>query len=600
MTDKKKHNHSKLYRRLFLEVKPYCPHLGVLLLVTLLSAPLALLIPLPLKIAVDSIIGGHPLPTFLQGLLPGSATWSSNTMLIFIVGLTIGIAILSGLQRLISSWLRIYTGEKLTMAFRTKLFRHVQRLSVSYHDSKGTADSTYRIQYCAPGIQWLAVDGVIPFVATGLTLFGMIYIVAVLDWQLALVALAISPVLYIGSRTFNPRLRNQWGQIWQLESSAFSVVQEALGALRVVKAFGQEEREQERFVRHSSESFLVRVRAAWSTGGFELLVGITTAAGTAGVLFLGVRHVQTGSLTLGDLLLVMSYLTQLFGPLATLSEMVANAQRSLASAERAFALLDEQSDVIESKNAVPLSRASGRITLRDVCFAYNGDDPVLSNISFEIKPGTRVGIMGMTGGGKSTLVSLLTRFHDPSHGQILLDDIDVRDYKLADLRNQFGIVLQESILFSTTIRENIAYARPGASEHEIVEAAKAAHAHEFVTRLPDGYNTMVGERGMQLSGGQRQRIALARAFLKNAPILILDEPTSSIDIKTEREIIEVMERLSIGRTVFIIAHRLSTLKHCDLLLGIEHGQVAFIRSDVSKAIGDQPLFAAPQSYSLSG
>jgi ATP-binding cassette subfamily B protein len=586
MTNNKKHNHSKLYRRLFLEIKPYCAYLGVLLLVTLLSAPLALLIPLPLKIAVDSVIGGHPLPAFLHRLLPSSATWSSNTMLMFIIGLTIGIAILTGLQRLVSSWLRIYTGEKITLAFRTKLFRHVQRLSVSYHDSKGAADSTYRIQYCAPGIQWLAVDGVIPFIATGLTLFGMIYIVAVLDWQLALVAVAISPVLYIGARTFNPRLRNQWGQIWQLESSAFSVVQEALGALRVVKAFGQEEREQERFVRHSSETFLARVRAAWSTGGFELLIGITTAAGTAGVLFLGVRHVQTGNLTLGDLLLVMSYLTQLFGPLATLSEMVASAQRSLASAERAFELLDEEPDVIESKNALSLSRASGRISFRDVCFAYNGDCPVLSDISFEIKPGTRVGIMGMTGGGKSTLVSLLTRFHDPTQGQILLDGVDLRDYGLTDLRNQFGIVLQESILFSTSIGENIAYARPGASEDEIVEAAKAAHAHEFISRLPGGYNTLVGERGMQLSGGQRQRIALARAFLKNAPILILDEPTSSIDIKTEREIIEVMERLSIGRTVFIIAHRLSTLRHCDLVLGIEHGRVVSIRSDVAKALTD--------------
>jgi ATP-binding cassette, subfamily B, bacterial len=599
MTDKKKHNHSKLYRRLFFEIRPYFFHLAGILLVTLLSTPLALLTPLPLKIAVDSVIGSHPLPTFLQEILPGTLAGSPDGILIFIIAFTIIIAVLSGLQRLASSWLRIYTGEQLTLAFRTKLFRHVQRLSVSYHDSKGTADSTYRIQYCAPGIQWLAVDGVIPFIATGLTVIGMIYIVAVLDWQLAVVAIAISPVLYMGARTFNPRIRNQWGQIWQLESSAFSVVQEALSALRVVKAFGQEEREQERFVRHSSESFLARVRAAWSEGGFGLLIGITTAAGTTGVLFLGVRHVQTGSLTLGDLLLVMSYLTQLFGPLATLSDMTANAQRSFASAERAFALLDEDPDVIESKNGVPIFYANGGITFRDVCFAYNGDYPVLSNISFEIKPGTRVGIMGMTGGGKSTLVSLLTRFHDPTQGQILLDGVDLRDYKLADLRNQFGIVLQESILFSTSIGENIAYARPGVSQHEIVEAAKAANAHEFINCLPDGYDTMVGERGMQLSGGQRQRIALARAFLKNAPILILDEPTSSIDIKTEREIIQVMERLSVGRTVFIIAHRLSTLKHCDLVLGIEQGRVVSIRSDVAKALADTSDVVEAKLYSLS-
>lgn len=599
MTDKKKHNHSKLYRRLFFEIRPYFFHLAGILLITLISTPLALLTPLPLKIAVDSIMGSHPLPSLFQRMVPDALAHSSDAILIFVIILTVTVALLSGLQRLASSWLSTYTGEKLTLAFRTRLFRHVQRLSVSYHDSKGTADSTYRIQYCAPGIQWLAIDGVIPSIATGLTVFGMIYIIVILDWQLAVVAMAISPILYIAARTFNPRLRNQWGQIWQLDSSAFSVVQEALSSLRVVKAFGQEEREQERFVRHSSESFLARIRAAWSEGGFEFLIAITTAAGTAGVLFLGVRHVQAGSLTLGDLLLVMSYLTQLFGPLASLSEMTANAQRSLASTERAFALLDEEPDVIERKNAVPLSRASGEITFRDVCFAYNGDNPVLSGISFEIKPGTRVGIMGMTGGGKSTLVSLMTRFHDPTHGQILLDGINLRDYKLADLRNQFGIVLQESILFSTSIGENIAYARPGASEHEIVEAAKAAHAHEFIIRLPDGYNTMVGERGMQLSGGQRQRIALARAFLKNAPILILDEPTSSIDIKTEREIIEVMERLSVGRTVFIIAHRLSTLKHCDLVLGIEKGRVASIRSDVARALADTSDVVEAKLYSLS-
>jgi ATP-binding cassette subfamily B protein len=599
MTNKKKHSHSELYRRLFLEVRPYSLHLLGILFVTLLSIPFSLLTPLPLKIAVDSVIGSHPLPTFVQEVVPNDLARSSDGILIFIIVFTMVIAVLSGLQRLASSWLRIYTGEKLTLAFRTKLFRHVQRLSVSYHDSKGTADSTYRIQYCAPGIQWLAVDGVIPFIATGLTVFGMIYIIALLDWQLAVVAVGISPILYMGARTFNPLLRNQWGQIWHLESSAFSVVQEALSALRVVKAFGQEEREQERFVRHSSESFSARLRAAWSEGGFALLIAVTTAAGTAGVLLIGVRHVQAGTLTLGDLLLVMSYLTQLFGPLASLSEMTASAQRSLASAERAFALLDEDPDVIESKNGVPISRTRGGVAFREVCFAYNGDNPVLSDISFEVKPGTRVGIMGMTGGGKSTLVSLLTRFYDPTQGQILLDGVDLRDYKLADLRSQFGIVLQDSVLFSTSIQENIAYARPSASEEEIVEAAKEANAHEFITRLSDGYSTMVGERGMQLSGGQRQRIALARAFLKNAPILILDEPTSSIDIKTEREIIQVMERLSIGRTVFIIAHRLSTLKHCDLLLGIEKGRLTFIRSDVSKAIGDASVVAVPQIHPLS-
>ena len=596
MTDKKNYGSLELYRRLLLEARPYWSHIGALCCVTLLSTPLSLLIPLPLKIAVDSVIGSRPMPAFLKPVVPNVIDGSPDGALTFTVILIIVIALFTGLQRLGTLLLRIYIGEKLTLAFRTKLFGHVQRLSVSYHDAKGTADSVYRIQNDALAIQWIAVDGTIPFIASAATVAGMTYITAMLDWQLAAVAIAISPILYLGARTFNSRLRDHWCHATNFENSAFSVVQEVLSALRVVKAFGQEERERERFVRHSSESLIARVRAAWSEGGYDVLIGVTTATGTAAVLFLGIQHVQAGTLTLGALMLVMSYLAQLFGPLSSLSEMISRTQRSLSSAERAFSLLDQAPDVVEKKHGVPLPRAEGAVTFRNVCFAYDWEHPVLHDISLEIKARTRVGLIGMTGAGKSTLVSLLTRFYEPTQGEILLDGVNLRDYKLADLRHQFGIVLQESVLFSTSIAENIAYARPSASEHEIIEAAKAANAHEFIARLPDGYTTRVGERGMQLSGGERQRIALARAFLRNAPILILDEPTSSIDIKTEKEIMEVMERLSIGRTVFIIAHRLSTLKHCDLLLGIEKGQVAFMRSDVTKAIADPSIFAPLHSH----
>lgn len=588
---KKDYSGFGLYRRLLLEARPYWPHIGTLCFVTLLSTPLALLVPLPLKIAIDSVIGSRPLPAFLNTLVPHALQDSPNGALLLVVALIIVIAVCTGLQRLATLLLRISIGEKLTLVFRTKLFGHVQRLSVSYHDARGTADSVYRIQNDALAIQWIAVDGSIPFIASASTVLGMTYITALLDWQLAVVAIAVSPILYLGARTFNSRLRNHWCNATNLENSAFSVVQEVLGALRVVKAFGQEERERERFVRHSSESLSARVRAAWSEGGYDVLIGITTATGTAAVLFLGIEHVQAGTLTLGALMLVMSYLTQLFGPLSSLSEMISRTQRSLSSAERAFSLLDQAPDVVEKKHGVPLPHAEGAITFRNVCFAYDREHPVLRDISLEIAPKTRVGIIGMTGAGKSTLVSLLTRFYEPTQGEILLDGVDLRDYKLADLRQQFGIVLQESVLFSTSIAENIAYARPDASEQEVIEAAKAASAHEFIARLPDGYATLVGERGMQLSGGERQRIALARAFLKNAPILILDEPTSSIDIKTEKVIMEVMERLSIGRTVFIIAHRLSTLKNCDILLGIEHGRVAFVRADVVKAVADPTIFS---------
>jgi ATP-binding cassette subfamily B protein len=346
-----------------------------------------------------------------------------------------------------------------------------------------------------------------------------------------------------------------------------------LTSLRVVKAFGQEERENERLVRTTQASIRARIRMTLEGSGFGMVTGLAISLGTATVLFVGVRHVQSGDLPLGNLLVMMTYISQLFSPLKTLSNKGTSLQSHLASAERAFTLLDEAPDVVERPDARPLERASGAVAFRNVTFAYGKDPPVLRDISFEICSGARVGIVGTTGAGKTTLVSLLTRFFDPTAGEILLDGVDVRDYKLADLRNQFAIVLQDSVLFSTSIAENIAYARPEADMEEVVEATKAANAHEFIGNLPEGYQTKVGERGMRLSGGERQRIALARAFLKDAPILILDEPTSSVDVKTEASILEAMERLMHGRTAFMIAHRLSTLRNCDLILRIENGRL---------------------------
>jgi ATP-binding cassette, subfamily B, bacterial len=570
-----------LYRRLLCQARPYWPHIGGILLLSLVSTPLALLTPLPVKIAVDSVLGSEPIPHFLEVVLPAGVTRSNSAVLALAVGLIVATALLNQLQGLASSLLRTYVGEKLVLGFRGQLFGHVQRLSLSHHDTKGTTDSTYRIQYDAPAIQWIMIYGIIPLFTAGCTLIGMIYVTSQIDWQLALVALAVSPVLFIVSRAYSPRLRRQWREVKKLESSALSVVQEALAAVRVVKAFGQEDREQERFLRRASEGVWARIRVAFAEGRFGLLVGLTTAVGTAAVLFIGVRHVQTGALTLGELLLVMAYLALLYAPLQTISKGTATMQSSLAGAERAFLLLDEAPDVVERPNARSVLRVSGAVAFHNVSFTYDKGHPVLHKVSFEIRPGTRLGIMGMTGAGKTTLVSLLTRFYDPTAGQILLDGVDLREYKLADLRNQFAIVLQEPVLFSSSIAENIAYARPDASEEKIKEAAKAANANEFIVSLPNGFHTLVGERGMRLSGGERQRIALARAFLKDAPILVLDEPTSSVDVQTETAIIEAMERLMHGRTTFVITHRLSALKYCDELLRIENGRLVAITPAVS-------------------
>ena len=584
-----------LYRRLLQRARPYWLHILGILVLGLLATPLALLAPVPLALAVDSVIGSKSPPGFLDSVLPSSAKESDATLLAVAAVLVIAIALLSQLQELGNSLLSTYTGEKLVLNFRTQLFRHVQRLSLSFHDSKGTSDSTYRIQYDSMAIRYIAIDGVIPFITATFTLVSMLYITFRLDWQLALVALAVSPLLFIVVRMYRLRLRRQSRQLKKFESATLSVVQEVLTATRVVKAFGQEDREQERFVRRSSEGMQARLRVSLAEGGLGLLLGLTTAMGTAAVLFIGVRNVQAGTLTLGELLLVMAYLSQLYRPLKTISRKVASLQSHLASAERAFSILDEAPEVIERPNARPLSRADGAVVFRNVSFAYDQGHPILQDISFAVPGGTRVGIAGETGAGKSTLVSLLTRFYDPTAGQILLDGVDVRDYKLADLRNQFAIVLQEPVLFSTSIAENIAYARFGASEAEIVHAAKAANAHDFIVSLPDGYETQVGERGMRLSGGERQRIALARAFLKDAPILIMDEPTSSVDMKTETGIMDAMARLMRDRTSFMIAHRLTTLVNCDVLLVIDNGQLVDKTSDVSAAVEHGLAFGRPEA-----
>ena len=566
-----------LCRRLLLQARPCWIHIVGLFGLSLLSTPLSLLSPLPLKIAVDSVIGSRPLPGFLERELPAAVTHSALARLGLVAVLLLIIAVLGQLLAIGSSVLRTYAGEKLVLGFRSQLFSHVQRLSLSYHDTKGTSDSIYRIQYDAPAIDYIAIDGVIPFITAGATLIGMIYVTTRLDWRLALVGLTVSPVLMLVARARRRRLRSFSREVKKLESSALGVVQEVLSAVRVVKAFGQEEREHRRFLHQSQEGMWKRIRLAWAEGRYSLIVAFTTAAGTAAVLFVGVRHVQAELLSLGDLLLVMTYLGRLYEPLRTIGRKAASLQSHLASAERAFALLDEVPDVVERPNARAISRASGAVEFRNVSFAYQAGHPVLDDVSFEAPPGTSLGIAGETGAGKTTLVSLLTRFYDPSAGQILLDGVDLRDYKLADLRSQFAMVLQDTVLFSTSVAENIAYARPGAGYEEIVAAARAAHADEFIRRLPEGYQTLVGERGMLLSGGERQRIALARAFLKNAPVLVLDEPTSSVDIRTEAAIMEAMAQLMKGRTTLIIAHRLSTLENCDARIVVEHGRVVTAR-----------------------
>ena len=583
MSNARKQSDLAIYRRLLLEARPFWLNIAGLFTLSLLATPLTLLNPLPLKIVLDSVLGTHELPAWLAWIFPAGTQRTDVIVLAAIAGLLVAIALLKQILDLAFALLRSYTGEKLVLAFRAKLFRHTQGLSLSYHDTTGTADSTYRIQYDAPAIQWITIDAFIPLVSSLLTLVAMIVVMARIDLQIALVALAVVPVLFIASQIYSRRLKLRWREAKDLESSTLSVVQEVLSSVRVVKAFAQEDREQERYVASAGKNLRQQIKLALTGGSFGLIIGVAMATGTAIVLFLAARHVQAGRITLGELVLVMSYLALLYSPLQTLSKSAASLQGSLVSAERAFELLDEAPEVIEKSDARPLERARGGVAFENVSFGYNPERPALRKISFEISAGARVGIAGTTGAGKSTLVSLLLRLYDPTDGKVFLDGVDLRDFKLRDLRNQFAIVLQEPVLFSSSIGENIAYAKPDATDAEIIAAAQAANAHDFISRLPQGYKTEVGERGVQLSGGERQRISLARAFLKDAPILILDEPTSSVDVKTEAVIMEAMLRLMQGRTTFMIAHRLTTLDVCDVRIQLEHGQlVSFTRASATQ------------------
>jgi ATP-binding cassette subfamily B protein len=554
-------------------VRPYWWHLAGIALLSLLSAPLALLLPVPLKLAVDSVIGADPVPDFLAPLVPGVATSPGTNVLLLAVGMLVLVALLQHLQGFGRWLLELYVGEKMVLAFRGRLFASVQRLSLAFHDARGTTDSLYRIQYDATGIQNVPIKGMVPMVTALVTLLALIAVTVQIDVTLGLIALAVAPLLFLWTEVYRHRLRRGWKQIKAMESSAMSIAQEVLATLRVVKAFGQEERERDRFLRQSEKSMRHQIRVVFTETVFGVLVGLTIAIGTASALYVGVGRVQAGVISVGELLLVMAYLAQLYQPLQTLSKKLTEMQSALASAERAYALLDERPDVKERPGAGTLDRARGAVELSGVDFWYEEGREVLRNVSCRIRAGTSVGIAGRTGAGKTTLVSLLPRFLDPTSGAIHLDGVDLRDYKLADLRRQFAVVLQEPVLFSTTLAENIGYGRPAASQKDIVAAACAAGIHDFIADLPDGYDTEVGERGMRLSGGERQRIALARAFLKDAPLLILDEPTSAIDTSSETAILQTMQKLMRGRTTFMIAHRPHTLASCDVVLELADGQL---------------------------
>lgn len=567
--------------------RPYWPHISAIFFLSLMAAPIGLLLAFPLKIAVDNVIGSRPLPHVFRALLPAALDGSKGANLLLAVGLLLVLSLAMNLQSFAAWLLQTYTGEKLVLDFRSRLFWHAQRMDLLFHDRRGAHDVAYRIQHDAPAIQYIFLQGAVPLVSATLSFAALLYVTMRLDWKLAVIAVSVSPVLFLLARRSGRHARSGWDGIKRLDSSAMLVLHEALASIRVVKAFAREQFEDQRFRLRSRHRMQEQVKVASRLAGFHVLITTTIAAGSAAVMWVGVRHVQSGRLTLGDLLLVMAYMTQLYDPLRTISGKLPELQGWMVSMDRALALLKDAPELSEARAAASLAspyRTQGRISFRDVSFAYPTSGRALDRVSFDVAPGMRVGIVGPSGSGKSTLVNLLTRFYDPVCGQVLLDGRDLRSYHLSDLRRQFSIILQEPVVFSATVAENIAYGRPDASREEVTAAARAARAHEFITALPEGYETRIGEGGCRLSGGERQRLGIARAFLKDSPVLILDEPTSAVDIHTEREIMQATRSLLRRRTTFVIAHRLSTVRDCDLILAMKNGRLVAVTSDLEQAI----------------
>jgi ATP-binding cassette subfamily B protein len=532
------------------------------------STAAALLQPWPLKLVVDSVLGEVAPPALL-------AAPSRTVLLSLLVAAIVGLQLVVGALTMLGTNLVVRAALRMVFRLRCALFEHLQKLSLAFHDTTRVGDSLYRVAWDTYAVQTLVNNAIVPATTATLTLAGIGVVMALLDWRVTVAALAIAvPLLWLIRRLDRPMTRTSM-RVHERESDVSSRVQETLGAIRAVQAFAREPLERERFERQAAASLHANVHLTLLQTGSQLVVSLLMAVGTAAVIWLAGQRALEGVLTPGDVVLLAAYLVMLYRPLETLAYTAVAVQGAAAGARRVLALLDVQPDVTDAPGARPLpGRAAGALAFERVTFAYGAGAPALRDVSLDVRPGEVVAIVGASGAGKTTLTSLVVRFYDPQAGRITLDGHDLRALTLRSLRESVALVLQDPIIFGSSIRENIAYGRPEATAEEVERAARAANAHEFIVALPRGYDTVVGERGVTLSGGQRQRLAIARAFVKDAPLLILDEPTSALDADNERAILDALSRLMKGRTTLVIAHRLSTVRHADRIVVLEDGAVA--------------------------
>ena len=530
--------------------------------------------PWPMKILVDNVLNGNPLPGWLAGVgghVPGG--FGRDHLVLWAVAATVVVFFLGWAARLATTYATISFGQRLIYDLAGQVFDHLQRLSLRYHSHRGIGDSIRRITADTASVSTLTTGAVLPALTAAIGLGSMLLVMWSLDPGLTMLSLVVLPLMVVAVRRYSRPMAQRSYDQHQAEGDIYNVVEQTLSAMPMIQAFGGEAAADRRFERNADRILDAVAATTRVQFTFKALIGLSTALGTAAILLLGGKHALDGSLTVGGIIVFTSYLTSLYGPLESLLYSSTTVQDAAASGRRVFEVLDADPEVADRPGAISLGDVGGEVRLEGVRFAYDPGRPVLVDVWLGARRGEVVAIVGATGAGKSTLVSLVPRFFDPQVGRVLIDGVDIRCVTVRSLRDQVSMVLQDSFLFPVSIAENIAYGRPSATLDEVEAAARAANAHDFISRLPHGYDTVVGERGATLSGGERQRVAIARALLKNAPILILDEPTSSLDAQTEALLLEALERLMAGRTTLIIAHRLSTIRRADRIVVLGAGRV---------------------------
>jgi ATP-binding cassette subfamily B protein len=559
----------KTFRRVLPYLRPYRTLAVLSIIFTFLTAGFSLLLPWPLALTFDSVLGDEPLPAVLPDFL---SSVDRFTLLVLLALAGLGITAGEGILKVLNKYVSTKLDQRMVMDLRSDMFQHAQRLSLAFHDQRRTGVFAAQITLQAPGAGAI-VKSIPPLLQAFVTLVGMVVIAFTIDPVLTLLAISVIPFIYYSTGYYAKRIEPRLVQVRGMEGESLSIISEAMAMIRLVIPFCREPYEHRRFLDQGERTVDARVSLTVRQTLYSTGINVITAIGTALVLGFGAYRILQGHLSAGDLLVMMTYVAKVYEPLQQMSITFTSLQEQFVRLRGALQLLDNTPEVEDAPGAYEIGRALGDVSFEGVHFSYPGRVDTLKDISFEARAGTHLAIVGPTGAGKSTLMNLLTRFSDPSQGRILLDGVDIRELTLRSLREQISTVLQEPLLFSGSIADNIRYGRLEASMEDIMEAAKAANAHDFIMRLPNKYDTKLGERGSQLSGGERQRISIARAFLKDAPILILDEPTSSIDSKTEAVILDSLERLAAGRTTLTIAHRLSTIRNADLILVLNHGRL---------------------------